>query len=269
MIPRTVRRSIIAMIERWGSFWRRVEGPELEPPLWHSHFLSDYVSRSHLQKFGGMIRGLVIDLGAGSGHGAAFLDRTLATYFPTDIEGGRDASDRNISRHGLPLECVCSAYDIPFDAAHFGGAMMLSVLEHLATPSVALREVHRVLKDGGLFLVSAPFAFPVHGAPHDYRRWTPAGLECELMDAGFEIVHRANGGGAIACLAMNLQLTLRHHLVTGRPLVHLAVTLGLPLIFCLQALLNLFALVTDRVDKSGAFPMIVILLARKRTDPAG
>lgn len=251
-------------LSEWVAFWRNVEGPELEPPVWHSHYLSTHVSGSQLHALGKLLRGQIIDIGAGSGHGMRYLDRSQSDYFPTDLVTGRDAGDRQITVQGRAPVFNCSVYDIPFPDGHFGGAMMLSVLEHLEFPQKALGEVFRVLKPGALMLVSTPFAFSVHGAPQDYRRWTPAGMERELRLAGFDVVGGAPCGAAFSSLTMNFHMTIRHHLVEAGPKwCRILIGFSLPGILLLQAIMNGVALLADTLDRSQAFPLAVVVLARK------
>jgi hypothetical protein len=51
-------------------------------------------------------------------------------------------------------------------------------------PWVAVKEVHRVLKEGGKFIIWVPFMHPFHG--HDFYRYSPLGLRHLLGD--FELV---------------------------------------------------------------------------------
>jgi SAM-dependent methyltransferase len=57
-----------------------------------------------------------------------------------------------------------------------GTALCLDTLEHCADPLAACRELHRVLRDGGLCVISSVMFFPVHGYPQDYWRFTPSGM---------------------------------------------------------------------------------------------
>ncbi len=60
------------------------------------------------------------------------------------------------------------------------------VLEHVADPERAIRNIHAMIKPGGLALIATPFLFRVHARPHDFTRWTQEGLVEILARNGFE-----------------------------------------------------------------------------------
>jgi SAM-dependent methyltransferase len=73
---------------------------------------------------------------------------------------------------------------LPFPDARFDGIVLTEVLEHCQDPVSAMREVLRVLKPGGLALVTSPFLWPWHGTQdyRDYWRFTHQGWELLLKD---------------------------------------------------------------------------------------
>lgn len=72
---------------------------------------------------------------------------------------------------------------MPFPSDVFDGVVLTEVLEHCVNPPGALSEVYRVLKPGGLLLVTSPFFWPTHGIDgqyKDYWRFTRQGWELLL-----------------------------------------------------------------------------------------
>jgi hypothetical protein len=83
----------------------------------------------------------------------------------------------------------------PHDLQHLVGvesdrfdlAILDQTLEHVEDPERALSEVRRVLRPGGMAIVTTPFLVPIHGTESygDFTRWTPQGLEAMLKRCGF------------------------------------------------------------------------------------
>lgn len=80
-----------------------------------------------------------------------------------------------------------------FEAGSFDAVFLMEVLEHVHDPALALAEIRRVLAPGGLLVLSTPFVFEIHEAPHDYYRFTEHGLRHLLRDFASCRIERRNG----------------------------------------------------------------------------
>lgn len=69
-----------------------------------------------------------------------------------------------------------------------GTLLIMDTLEHVENPFHAVREIHRVLQDNGLLILSVPFNFEIHDYPSDYWRFTPACIHMLLKRFSFAIV---------------------------------------------------------------------------------
>lgn len=109
--------------------------------------------------------------GATKGHGVdILLANDSLEVIETDVTLG--------PRTGL----VCDAHNIPFADASMDAVVAQAVLEHVLDPNQCVREVHRVLKDGGLLYAEVPFMQQMHSKPYDFTRWTVAGVRNLLRD---------------------------------------------------------------------------------------
>lgn len=114
-------------------------------------------------------------------------------------------------------------------------ALLLEVTEHLADPDLALAEVARVLRPGGRLLLSMPFLYPIHDAPHDYQRFTEHGLRRRVEAAGLKIeslertLTSAETSAVLSCLMLSGSfveaMRQRHPAVVLLPLLALAIPL--------------------------------------------
>lgn len=53
--------------------------------------------------------------------------------------------------------------ELPFETASLDGVICLEVIEHVTDPPKAASELHRVLRPGGMLLLSTPFLTSYHG----------------------------------------------------------------------------------------------------------
>ncbi len=85
------------------------------------------------------------------------------------------------------VQVIADAHFLPFALGSFEQIVSSEVLEHLADPARAAHEMVRVLSARGTLVLTTPFVYPVHEAPHDYQRFTVYGLRRLFALAGFEI----------------------------------------------------------------------------------
>jgi SAM-dependent methyltransferase len=79
----------------------------------------------------------------------------------------------------------------PFGDREFDSIVTNQVFEHVFNPLEFLSEIHRVLKEEGIFLISVPFVWDEHEQPYDYARYSSFGLRHLLEMQGFQILeHR-------------------------------------------------------------------------------
>ena len=124
----------------------------------------------------------VLNIGAGGPLAARVGDIRGCTVVNVDLDLARRP---DVVADACDLHCFA---DGSFDAV-----FLLEVLEHVTAPDRALREVHRVLRADGLVVISTPFVFEIHAAPHDYYRFTEHGLRHLMRDFRQCQVTRRNG----------------------------------------------------------------------------
>jgi SAM-dependent methyltransferase len=109
-----------------------------------------------------------------------------------------DSNIRNLDIFpGENIYYVTTADKIPEGDNFFSLAISQEVLEHVKDPFSAVKEIHRVLKKGGLFYCQVPFIIGYHPGPTDFWRFTKEGIEELLVQSGFEVLESGItvGGG--------------------------------------------------------------------------
>ncbi|WP_321470827.1 class I SAM-dependent methyltransferase [uncultured Paludibaculum sp.] len=138
----------------------------------------------------------VLDAGAGEGQYSGYFQRHR--YMGVDLGVGDNAWD-----YGA-LDVVADLNDLPFPDKLFDASLNIVTMEHLREPKLALREIARVLKPGGVLLVVAPHEWEVHQSPHDYFRYTRHGLAYLFAQAGLELRTLEPAGGYFRLVARRL-----------------------------------------------------------------
>ena len=84
---------------------------------------------------------------------------------------------------------------IPVPDCSFDMVLSTQVLEHVPEPANYVTECSRVLKPGGILILTTHGLFEDHGCPYDFQRWTADGLRLLLERAGFRI----KGANKLTC----------------------------------------------------------------------
>ncbi|MDO8424102.1 MAG: methyltransferase domain-containing protein [bacterium] len=155
-----------------------------------------------------LIKGKVIDIGGKKKNKRGLFDIGKITNNVTYI---------NIERSTEP-DIVSDAASIPLNDSTFDTAIIAELLEHVPEPAKVLMEAQRLLKPGGIALVTVPFNVGVHGDPSDYGRYTRVMLENMSREAGFSKVEIEEQGALFAVMALMIQHLFLAKKVSWRPI---------------------------------------------------
>jgi len=149
-----------------------------------------YRERRHLlaRALDGLRPGDALDIGAAGGGNTRVLRER--GWRPVALEYGPEGAEVAHERGLLTLRA--DATRLPIDDAALDLVVAFDILEHIEDDDLAVREVARILRPEGTFLVAVP-ADPRLWSAHDVavdhvRRYTRETLSSVLHRGGFEVV---------------------------------------------------------------------------------
>lgn len=135
--------------------------------------LPKHISREMLSQFPTSGNGgICLDLGCGAGRHRELCERAGFLWVGIDISPSSEAM------------LLADAHALPFRTEVFDFVLSVAVLEHLTHPTMAMREVRRVLKSRGLVMGTVAFLEPYHSGSHYHH--THLGVLACLKAAGLE-----------------------------------------------------------------------------------
>jgi|SRR6185503_476893 len=192
-------------------------------------------------------RGVVLDAGSGRGAWRRTILDTATTYESIEFAPRHDHVPTWIGD-------VCEMSQVP--DARYDTVVCHQVLEHVRRPVAALGHMHRVLKPGGLLIVSVPHLSRRHELPNDYFRYTQEGLASTMSDAGFCVERIVAYGGVLAFVHHQTSM-LVPGLLAGIPVIG-------RLLVALNAALSWSVVKLDEaLDRARLLPTGVIAVGRR------
>lgn len=196
-------------------------------------YINDYLITHFLKENAHLLFGKVLDIGCGNmRYKKIVLSNDLSTdYIGLDLEAGKFT-------YSVKADLYWDGTRIPLDDSSVDCALLCEVLEHCSDPYLVLNEAHRVMKKGGVLLLSTPFLYQIHGSPFDYYRHTPFKLAEWCSQAGFSKSEFFATGSYDTSLAQMLSIWIQH-----RPMNSILRRI-------LKRLLVPFIIITLRIEKS-------------------
>lgn len=125
---------------------------------------------------------------------------------------GRCGDFTNVNIGPFPnVDVVADAHALPYADGSVHSIYCEAVIEHLYDPHRAVREMHRVLKPGGMVFAGTPFVYHYHGYPHHYQNFTLQGHENLFRRAGFHVVESGTCVGPVHALVMSVAVFLAQY----------------------------------------------------------
>lgn len=120
--------------------------------------------------------GVLVDVGAGSTPYRPLLEPHVGKYRTADLPG--EGAELEIDEQGR----------VPLPDARADVVLSNQVLEHVDDPGAHVAELVRLLRPGGILVLSTHGYWMYHPTPGDFWRWTGPGLRKVLAGGGLEVL---------------------------------------------------------------------------------
>ena len=156
------------------------DGVDARPgSVFSKNWLVNRIVHQRMLSIAGRARGVLVDLGCGHRPYEAIFGGHVNRYIGIDLD---------LSRYDAgAIDVLSSSEVVPLASESVDTVLSNQVLEHLREPGVAVSEMARILKPGGVAIITAPHIWGVHEEPHDYFRFTPYGLRHLAEKAGLRV----------------------------------------------------------------------------------
>lgn len=127
---------------------------------------------------------MVLDVGAGSSPYRSFFEGQV--YKTHDFQ--KLTPNQLLHKQGYgQIDYVSDIINIPVENSSFDLILCTEVLEHVPDPIAALKEMSRILKNGGELVITTPLGSHIHQEPyHFYGGFTPFFYKKFLEEFGFK-----------------------------------------------------------------------------------
>ena len=158
--------------------------PTITSPTW----LTRRLLLAGVASMSGRFRGRLLDFGC--------CAKPYKALFKVDEYVGVDFMGEGHDHSNEQIDFFYDGKTLPFDNESFDGVFSTEVFEHIFNLPDMLQELHRVLKPGGLMLITCPFAICEHEQPNDFARYTSFAIRHLLEQHGFDVLEQQKLGTA-------------------------------------------------------------------------
>lgn len=142
--------------------------------------------------FKNYLKGNLLDLGCGNKPYSVIYNETC------DSSVGCDVPFSLHKKAHVDVFCYAEDIDKHFKPESFDSVLCTEVLEHTVNDQKVISNINKILKKDGALIISAPYTYVTHEAPHDYRRYTYYGLKDILEINNFEVLSAFSMGATFS-----------------------------------------------------------------------
>lgn len=197
------------------------------------------------------IRGTVLDIGCGTKPYQNIFNN--CKYLGIEIDSSKNRK----------LGFADFFYDgelLPFPDKSIDSVVSFQVFEHVKNLDFLIREIHRVLKDDGVILITVPLFWEEHEVPYDFRRFTSFGIKDFFSNEKFICLKQDKLTKGSLAISQVLIATIESTWLGSKPSVFKFICFHL-----ISSLINILAIPVDFFLKSEKLYLDNLIIAKKST----